>query len=300
MSAQIITYSFSEIEDISKNFTAELDAEIIEKLVIIKRNSVFFKHTTPLSIKYTVSNSSWRLDNSTSEDLEYNLELFENKITSNLNKLTNRNYKIIKTQIIEIMDNIKELDIDIKVFVDIIFDKGAEEHIYSNIYSKLLAGVLKDLGCAEELKSYILMRCEKFYNNNLSFNISELSSGDSMNDICDINKNKKLILGGIIFISNLFNYNLISYDWVKKYYFSLVEMTKETSSTMTGIYIDTLCAIVSTCGKNLEKHSREDFRKSFLNILIEFSNDRKRLTPKYRFKIKDTVEKFLILLYING
>ena len=126
----------------------------------------------------------------------------------------------------------------------------------------------------------------------MSFNISELSSGDSMNDICDIIKNKKLILGGIIFISNLFNYNLISYDWVKKYYFSLVEMTKETSSTMTGIYIDTLCAIVSTCGKNLEKHSREDFRKSFLNILIEFSNDRKRLTPKYRFKIKDTVEKF--------
>lgn len=292
MSKTIITYSFKEIENISQNFTAELDADIIEKLAIIKRNSVFSKHIIPININYSVSNSNWRIDNTSNDNQEYNLELFENKITSNLNKLTNVNYEVIKKKIITIIDKIKDLDIDIKVFVDIIFDKGAEEHIYSNIYSKLLAGVLKDLGCAEELKSYILMRCEKFYNNNLSFNISELSSGDSMNDICDINKNKKLILGGIIFISNLFNYNLISYDWVKKYYFSLVEMTKETSSTMTGIYIDTLCAIVSTCGKNLEKHSREDFRKSFLNILIEFSNDRKRLTPKYRFKIKDTVEKF--------
>ena len=33
----------------------------------------------------------------------------------------------------QIIDKIKDLDIDIKVFVDIIFDKGAEEHIYSNI-----------------------------------------------------------------------------------------------------------------------------------------------------------------------
>ena len=41
MSEQIITYSFKDIENISQNFTAELDPDIIEKLVIIKRNSVF-------------------------------------------------------------------------------------------------------------------------------------------------------------------------------------------------------------------------------------------------------------------
>jgi len=292
MSTQIITYSFSEIEDISKNFTAELDAEIIEKLVIIKRNSVFFKHTTPLSIKYTVSNSSWRLDNSTSEDLEYNLELFENKITSNLNKLTNRNYKIIKTQIIEIMDNIKELDIDIKVFVDIIFDKGAEEHIYSNIYSKLLSDIIKQIGADDGLQTYILNKCEEFYNNNLSFNISELSTQDSLNDICDANKNKKLLLGSIIFISNLFNYNLLSYEWVKKYYMGVVKMTNEMEINLTGMYIDTLCAIISTCGENLAKASPQDFRKNFLTTLIEFSNDKKRFKSKYRFKIKDAVEQF--------
>ena len=120
MSEQIITYSFKDIENISQNFTAELDPDIIEKLVIIKRNSVFFKHTTPISIKYSVSNSSWRLDNSVVEDVEYNLQLFENKITSNLNKLTTRNYKIIKTEILKIIDNIKGLDIDMKVFIDII------------------------------------------------------------------------------------------------------------------------------------------------------------------------------------
>ena len=292
MSEEIITYSFEEIENISQNFTAELDADIIEKLVIIKRNSVFFKHTTPLSIKYTVSNSSWRISTAVDDNLEYNLELFENKITSNLNKLTNVNYKIIKKKVLEITDNIKDLDIDIKVFIDIIFDKGAEEHIYSNIYSKLLAEVIEDLNYVSELKLYILEKCETFYDSNLLFNISELRPQDSLNDICDINKNKKLILGSIIFISNLFNYNLISYDWVKKYYVGLVSMTKEVDKTLAGMYIDTLCAIISTCGKSLEKHSREDFKKNFLEVLIEFSNNKQKFKSKYRFMIKDTVEKF--------
>tara|TARA_B110000977_G_scaffold132284_1_gene168451 strand:+ start:896 stop:1774 length:879 start_codon:yes stop_codon:yes gene_type:complete len=292
MSEQIITYSFKDIENISQNFTAELDPDIIEKLVIIKRNSVFFKHTTPISIKYSVSNSSWRLDNSVVEDVEYNLQLFENKITSNLNKLTTRNYKIIKTEILKIIDNIKGLDIDMTVFIDIIFDKGAEEHIYSNIYSKLLAEVIEKSSNLEELEDYVLNKSEQFYNNNLSFNISELNADDSLNDICDINKSKKLILGSIIFISNLFNYNLLSYNWVKKYYLGLVGMTSNIDMNLTGMYIDTLCAIISTCGKNLERASRDDFHQNFLGILKEFSNDKKRFKSKYRFKIKDTLQEF--------
>jgi len=291
MSTSIITYSLKEIENISQNFTAELDPDIIEKLVIIKRNSVFFKHTTPISIKYTVSNSNWRLDNS-EVHLEYNLELFENKITSNLNKLTHRNYDVIKTQIIEIIDNITDLDIDIEVFINIIFEKGAEEHIYSNIYSKLLSDVLKKIPNKEKLNNYILDKCETFYTNNLSFNISEVSSTDNMNDICESNKNKKLILGSIIFISNLFNYNLLSYAWVKKYYLGLVNMTEDMQESLSGMYVDTLCAIISTCGKNLEKDSPQDFRKNFLEILIEFSNDRKRFKSKHRFKIKDVLDEF--------
>ena len=291
MTNTIITYSLKEIENISANFTAELDPDIIEKLVIIKRNSVFFKHTTPISIKYTVANSNWRLDNS-DVHIEYNLELFESKITSNLNKLTRRNYDVIRTQIMEIMDNIKDLDIDIDVFINIIFEKGAEEHIYSNIYSKLLSDVLKNIPNKKKLNNYILDKCEKFYTNNLSFNISEVSSKDTINDICESNKNKKLILGSIIFISNLFNYNLLSYDWVKKYYLGLVNMTKEIQESLSGMYVDTLCAIISTCGKNLEKDYPDDFRKNFLQILIEFSNDKNRFKSKYRFKIKDVLDEF--------
>ena len=126
----------------------------------------------------------------------------------------------------------------------------------------------------------------------MSFNIVELSADASLNEICDINKSKKLILGSIIFISNLFNYNLLSYEWVKKYYLGLVKMTNDIETGLAGMYIDTLCAIISTCGKNLENESPNDFKEYFLRTLTSFSNDRKRFKPKYRFKIKDVIDKF--------
>lgn len=291
MTETIIKYSIQDIEYISENFTAELDAEIIKKLSVIKKNSVFFKHATPINVNYGVSTSNWRRGN-VDNIVEFNPQIFENKITSNLNKLTNVNYKVIKNEIIKIIFNIKDLEIDKNRFIDILFEKGSEEHLYSNIYSKLLAEIIEELNYADELKPYILSKCEIFYTNNLSFEISELETDKSYDDICNINKNKKLILGGIIFISNLFNYKLISYDWVKKYYNGLVKMTKKIDKDMVGMYIDTLCAIISTCGTNLEKHSTYYFKENFLNILLEFSNDKKRLKAKYRFKIKDTIEQF--------
>ena len=110
--------------------------------------------------------------------------------------------------------------------------------------------------------------------------------------MCDVNKNKTLILGGIIFVSNLFNYKLVSYSWVNKYYNGLVNITKDIGNEKIGIYIDTLCAIMNTCGKNLKEYDPGSFNENFYDILVSFSQNKQLIKPKYRFKIKDTIEQF--------
>ena len=292
MMQNVIVYSLDKINEISSNFNAELDIEVINQLKPIKNNSVFCKYQHPINIRYTVSASSWRGESQYDNVIEITSEIFESKIISNLNKLAASNYKVIKKEIIELFKNIKSLDIDTKKLVDILFSKGAEEHIYSNIYSKLLAELLDELDANNVLNEYITQKCLEFYNDNLSLDVKEIDTELDYDEICSINKDKKLVLGSIIFISNLFNYNLIEYSLVAKYYKSLVDMTREVDKDSIGIYIDTLCAIITTCGKSLKNSNEKEFSQNFLNILIELSKDRKRVKPKYRFKIKDVIELF--------
>ena len=134
MTTSVITYSLSQIQDILANFDAQLDDEIVELLAAIKNNSVFLKYPHPINIKYTLKKSGWRNDDSVNT-IEYTPETFENKVISNLNKLTSKNYDIIKDEVLKLFKLVSDLDIDNKRVIDIIFEKGAEEHIYSNIYT---------------------------------------------------------------------------------------------------------------------------------------------------------------------
>ena len=288
MSKELIIYTLSEINNLSKHFKAVLDKEIIQKLAVIKNNSKFFKYENPISLKYTMSN--WREGNQT--EIEMSQDVFESQLVSNLNKLTKVNYTTIKTKINEVITKIIDLEIDTKSLVDILFSKAAEENMYSDMYSKLLGEIILENKILNALHTYIGEKCETFYEKNINFDIIELESTIEYEELCEINRNKKLILGGIIFISNLFNYDLISYHWVKKYYAALVKMTKQVNKDQIGIYIDTLCAIVSTSGKNLEKYSKETFNENFLDALLDFSQDKNRIKAKYRFKIKDITDNF--------
>ena len=286
----IIRYSFAEIENISQNFDGVLDPEIIKKLSVIKRISTFQEHT--INIKYTLKSDSWRQNNGDEYVEELTQEVFESKIISNLNKLTGANYESIKNNILTAIDNIGTLEIDKNRIVDIIFDKATEEHIYSDIYAKLLGTLVENLDTVDGVMVHIFEKCKKFYDDNLNFNINELDQTTNYSEMCDVNKNKTLILGGIIFVSNLFNYKLVSYSWVNKYYNGLVNITKDIGNEKIGIYIDTLCAIMNTCGKNLKEYDPGSFNENFYDILVSFSQNKQLIKPKYRFKIKDTIEKF--------
>tara|TARA_B110000208_G_scaffold176354_1_gene222665 strand:- start:521 stop:1390 length:870 start_codon:yes stop_codon:yes gene_type:complete len=288
MPKNLTIYTLAEINELAKNFKAVLDKEIIEKLAVIRNNSKFFKYENPIRLKYT--RSDWRGDDEV--EVEMSQEVFESNIVSNLNKLAKGNYKVIKNKINVVITTIQKEDINTNTLVDILFDKAAEENMYSDMYSKLMGDLILENEMLHDLKEYINEKCEEFYDGNVNLDIVELDSSANYNEMCETNKNKKLMLGGIIFISNLFNYKLISYDWVKKYYCALVKMTKQVGKDHIGIYIDTLCAILSTSGKNLQRYSTEDFNENFMDSLIEFSKDRKRLKPKYRFKIKDITDEY--------
>lgn len=288
MSKNLTIYTLSEINELAKNFKAVLDKEIIQKLSVIRNNSKFFKYENPIRLKYTMSN--WR--GGDEPEVEMSQEVFESNIVSNLNKLAKGNYKIIKNKISAIIITIQKENINTNTIVDILFDKAAEENMYSDMYSRLLGDLILENEMLLDLNKYINEKCEEFYEGNINLDITELDSSSDYNELCETNKNKKLMLGGIIFISNLFNYKLISYDWVKKYYGALVNMTKQVGKDHIGIYIDTLCAIMSTSGKNLQKYSTKHFNENFMDALIEFSKDKKRIKPKYRFKIKDITDGY--------
>jgi len=289
MTTSVITYSLAQIQGILLNFDAQLDEEIITQLAAIKNNSVFFKYPHPINIKYTLNNSGWR-ESETSNTIIYTPEIFENKVISNLNKLTGKNYAIIKKEVVKLFGLVSNLEIDNKHMVDIIFEKGAEEHIYSSIYSKFLAELIDEIDSVENLRDYIKFKSDTFYEQNQLLDFKDVNGAENYSDMCDINKDKKLILGKIIFISNLFNHNLIGYDWVNKYYQSLTLITDESSQALIGSYIDTLCAIVSTCGGNLKRAYPTKFKANFLEVLSRLSNNKERVKTKHRFKIKDVMD----------
>jgi hypothetical protein len=290
MEANITRYPYDLIMRLAENFDAVLDEKTINYLLQIKRDNKFIKRNNPLRLKYKLGDG-WRNANKFDDSELSNEDKYNSLIISNLNKLTINNYDSILKEILETLElyNI----IKIQVFVDLIFQKSIDEQIYSNIYSKLLADVL-DIFTDTEYKTYLTNKCNEFYTDNINndMTIKEINIGTIMdyNDLCDKFREKAMLLGGFIMISNLFNYNLVSYDMVLNYYNGLKSYVTNAPKDTVGIYIDTISSILISCGKALKKHNKENFNKNFLDIAISLSKDKERIIAKYRFKLLDVIE----------
>ena len=58
---EVIVYSFNEIEELAKTFNAELDQEVVNNLLEIKKNNKFIRRKSPLRLKYKISTANaWR------------------------------------------------------------------------------------------------------------------------------------------------------------------------------------------------------------------------------------------------
>ena len=285
-------YPFSFIESLSENFDAVLDTETINSLLQIKRDNKFVKRNNPLRLKYKLGDS-WRNNNKFDNTELSNREKYDSLIVSNLNKLTNENYDNILKEIKETLElyNI----ISINIFIDLIFEKAIEEQMYSNIYAKLLADILLNLKNDDnDSIEYLKSKCNSFYdenvNNDRSLEEITVASQLDYDTLCKKFREKANFLGGFILISNLFNYNLVSYDLVLNYYKGLTKFVENSPKETIGIYIDTLVSIIKSCGKALRDHDSSQFDDNFLKIAKTLSKDKEKIIAKYRFKIFDVID----------
>ena len=286
----ITRYPYSQIMTLSQDFDAILDQDTINTLLQIKRDNKFVKRNNPLRLKYKLGDN-WRNPNKFDNSELSNREKYNSLIVSNLNKLTNENYDNILAEIQETLELYNIIDKD--VFIDLIFEKAIDEQIYSNVYAKLLADVLNTYD-DPKYKKYLTDKCNSFYNQNINndTSISEITinSNISYDELCSKFRDKAKLLGGFIMISNLFNYNLVSYELVLNYYKGLEEYAVNSPKDTIGIYIDTIVSIISSCGKSLSQYDKESFNTNFLKIAIELSKNREKVIAKYRFKLLDLID----------
>ena len=160
-------------------------------------------------------------------------------------------------------------------------------------YAKLLADILLNLKNDDnETNEYLKSKCNSFYeenvNNDRSLEEITVASQLDYDTLCKKFREKAKFLGGFILISNLFNYNLVSYSLVLSYYKGLTKFVENSPKETIGIYIDTIVSIITSCGKRLCDHDSQ-FDSNF-HKLQNFSKDKEKVIAEHRFKIFDVID----------
>tara|TARA_B100001094_G_C18163120_1_gene790509 strand:+ start:389 stop:1288 length:900 start_codon:yes stop_codon:yes gene_type:complete len=284
-SENIVVYDIDFINKLSSTFNAILDIDIQNNLLEIKKNNKFIRRRSPIRLKYQISVADkWRdsrLNNNIEKDDKY-----KNSLISNLNKISNVNYPQIITII---KDLFCEIDNDLRLdLIETICDKAITENIYSNLYAKLLFDLNQ---IYPEIKRIVINKCNEFFNTTRD-NISELTDTDDYNELCDIIRSKARIIGGFVFIANLYKYEMVSYDIVLSYYNKLIAYTKAAPIDYIGKYIDAIVSIIDNCGEDLEKYNKAVFKNNFMDLCFDLINNKEKLPAKYRFKLMGVCDKY--------
>lgn len=287
---EVIVYNFEMITNLAKTFNAELDEEIINNLLEIKKNNKFIRRKSPLRLKYKISTANaWRNERE-GQNLSENDKLV-NLLISNLNKISDQNYIVILSDIKEVYKSNIDNDDVIKMITETICEKAMTEKIYSNLYAKLISDLYKSHN--SDIVNYTQDICNKFFEDKIETSLNELKDDiEDYENICKILKNKMEFTGGFIFIANLFKYKIIDYDLVKQYYDSLIQYTNISPKEQIGKYIDAIISIIDNCGEYLENFDNDVFKTNFMEIVYQLISNKKKVVPKYRFKLMDIIEKY--------
>ena len=104
-SNSFISYSSEEIRLIGKNIVEILNDDILKVLSEIKENNLFIRRKSPVKLKYSLPKSvasTWRKEKEIGNQL-VGIDLFNEKLNSNLNKISNSNYAVIQNNILELL-----------------------------------------------------------------------------------------------------------------------------------------------------------------------------------------------------
>lgn len=153
------------------------------------------------------------------------------KITSLLNKLSKKNYKLIVKKIIEL--DITQLD-EMTFFTTSLINNAMESNLYIKLYAKLLFDIKND-----NLNAWMNDRCaQKFI--------------ECISTQCD----EKDTIGFIIFIGILYNKNIINNTTINEYITCLTNNINENiniSTYLNGLLITIKKKFSSECEKEFKE-----------------------------------------------
>jgi hypothetical protein len=286
----VIVYEYDFIENLAKTFSAELDEDILNNLIEIKKTNKFIRRKSPLRLSYKMTAAdTWRKarENNDSDDNK-NIKM----LVSNLNKLSEINYAQITTKISDIFKEINSEE-ELEMFIQTICDKAVTENIYSNLYAQLVNDLSKLPTEKENIVGSIVYEfCNNFFGKFNNIEVEELNDINDYEKLCEIIKTKTQLIGGYVFIANLFKFDIVSYETVNKNYKYLVTLTEKAPSEYIGKYIDAIVSILSNCGSRLQSDNPNVFKENFMDICYKLCLKENNLIPKYRFKLMDICDKY--------
>ena len=289
-SSGIIVYEYEFIENLANSFSAELDEETLENLLEIKRTNKFIRRRSPLRLSYKVTAAdTWRkAREEVGNQSENNIKL----LITNLNKLSEINYPQIATKVVDIYSSLDDPE-EISLFIKSLCGKASTENIYCGLYAKLINDVSNsNPETSDKTINVVLEFCNNFFDKFNETVVEELQNVTDYEKLCDIMKAKSMLIGGYIFIANLYKYKIVSYNTVNKNYQSLINLTNKAPKDLVGKYIDAIISILTNCGSSLEHDYPDVFKSNFMDICYELSKKESNLLPKYKFKIMDICDKY--------
>lgn len=211
-----------------------------------------------------------------------------NSLLSHINKLSNTNYDNIKKSIFTIIQELIELEYDLSIIIQKIFDLISVNKFYSSLYSKLYVDL------SENWSQFNTILPDEIIKYKDSFNSIETCDPSDYDLFCKITMANEKRRSKTLFIVNLVRHNLISSHHIQDIIDMLIETITELISLDNKQYrIEELMEyvfILSTEGKDYY-----DVKLTLHNIKYFTTLDIKKtksLNNKIVFKCKDILDFF--------
>jgi hypothetical protein len=296
----MIHYSYDFIIELANNFSATLDEDVANRLLEIKKGNKFIRRKSPMRMKYKIHESvalNWRKDREEKTVMSIE-EKFNLEMHSNLNKLSLKNYSAIFDNINNLYDTISNDNREeyINKLVNMVFEKAMIDKTFSYLYTQLLKNISETLQI--DIINICYELCDNFYATSVENKLDEVNTDMTDEEIRKIFSSKTQLVGGYIFMANLFVFNLLSYDSILKYYKGILKYFDISPVEYSDIYLDIIENLLKTAGYQLESkaQTKDDFYNDFMSELYKLQgvkcDENPKMSNKNRFKIMDITDLY--------
>lgn len=251
-------YSIDFLLEFGKNNNEKLDKTYIEKFLVIKKKNIRKK-----TVKYKKNRNA-------EHDKDFKFLL---------NKLCNTNID----QIYDKFNLLLNSEIEIKKFLDVIFDCSITQPNYCKLYAQLVYKFNN-----RNIKTLIINKCKEFYNSSDMLPISTDLANTNYIEFCRANMEKQKLIGCFNFIAELYIIKMIDESIIINYISLLTNNIKTLNEESNNKYVECYTNLLKNTYKNLKKELNSEEYLNIVNTLYNMSQDKQQFKPRYRFMLDDT------------